>query len=187
MKNIFLLNAFLIIFFPLTILSCSTGKMTANNPYEKNIKTVSTLENGQLIFENELAIIHFDKNEVLKLLEKEMNNKNINKCHEKRLKRHISQIKKLNSETNLFADLVDTENSDYFEVNFQRELINKLVLNFEIAVFNKSKNEFEKMIIYRKHKMKGYCCNTDIIFSNGKKILDTKLFTDNVLIEECAE
>ncbi len=189
MKDTFWLTTmFLTIFIPLTITSCLTGKMTANKSFEKEIKTESALEKGQIIFENEFAIIRFDKTEVLGILEKEIKTKNINKCHEKRLSRYINQVKNLNSETNIFPDLGNViKTPDYFEINFQRDLVKNLVLHYKIAVFNKSKKEFEKKIVYRKKSTEGYCCMTNIEFIDGQKILDTDLFTDFIVIEECKE
>jgi hypothetical protein len=95
MKDTFWLTTiFLTIFIPLTVTSCLTGKKTPKKSFEKEIKTESTLEQGQIIFENEVAIIHFDKTEVLGFLEKEIKTKNINKCHEKRLSRYIGSAEK---------------------------------------------------------------------------------------------
>lgn len=189
MKNTFWLTTiFLTIILPLTTTSCLTGKMTPKKSFAKEIKTEIALEKGQIIFENEVAIIRFDKTEVLGILEKEIKTKNINKCHEKRLSRYINQVKNLNTETNIFPDLGNIiKTSDNFEISFQRNLIKNLVLHYRIAVFNKSKKEFEKKIVYRKKPTEGYCCMTNIEFIDGQKILDTDLFTDFIVIEECEE
>ena len=189
MKNTFWLTIiFLTIILPLTTSSCLTGKITSQKPFEKEIKTESELEKGQVIFENEVAIIHFDKKDVLEILEKEIKNKNINKCDKKRLSHYTNLVKNIHSETNIFPDIGNViKQPEYFEVNFQRDLVKNLVLNYKFAVFNKSKKEFEEKIVYRKKPTEGYCCMTNIEFIDGQKILDTDLFTDCVLIEECEE
>ena len=186
MTNRTLLILILIFSSHFATISCFRGKMFIQKSQDKEIRTNSSIEKGLVVFENDVAIIHFDKEDVLSILENEIKNKEISFCDKNRLSRYISIIKDIKSETRIFQLLENNDhNTDYFEINFLRDLIDKLILNSDFAIFDKSKNQFVDKIIYRKKQTVDSCCMTDILLLSGEKILDTNLFTDNILVEEC--
>ena len=176
----------LILIIPLTVFSQSNGKEITRKQQDKEIKTKKALEHGQVIFENKVALIHFDKTAVLKIFLKELNSKSLNNCNTARINNFISQIKESSTEIYIFPELGENiKPADKFEVEFQGYLLDKIVQNLEIAVFNKSKKEYESKILHRKISSNNGYCMTELIFANEDKLIETTLSTDIIIIEDC--
>lgn len=155
---------------------------------QKEIKTKPEISKGELYFENDYAVIYFDKEKTLRLLKKEINQKWTSECDKKRLEKYIDTIEKSDGELMIFKELSQPlRTTTHFETDLQRRLIEKLVLKKEISLFNKKTNNYDKSLIYRKRGGDWGCCFAGLSFQNGENFLDTRIWSDLLIIEECNE
>ena len=170
------------------ILSCSIEKRQSKEATQKEIKAKSKNEKGELYFENDFAIIYFEKRATLKTFENEKKNKSRSSCNRERLTNYIAQINRSSDSLVIFQDLGNpTKNSNNFEIDFQRHLIEKLILKTDFVVFNKKAERYENSLIYNIRPGNWGCCFAGFAFKNGDNFLETRRFIDFVIIEDCNE
>ena len=171
-----------IFFFCLLFSSCSLVNNLTNRTIRKEIKTNSELQKGDLIYENNLAVVYFDRKLTLKVLRKELKNKFFTKCDKNRLIKCIENIEKGN------ATLFEHLNNDFFDEMFKNRILELLLLKSKFSILNKSTGIYEKYLIYNKSKMMvGHCCFVDFEFPNGDRFITTRIATSIVIIEKCDE
>ena len=166
--------------------SCSIQNRMTNNSIQKTIKTVPEVTKGEVFFENDLAIMYFQREQVLKILGKEKKSKFMNPCNLKRLESYIDLLQTANGQLKIFKELSEPSNlSNHFEIDFQRHLIEEFSLNSKVALYNKMTNDYVSDFLYKKKGGEWGCCFAGLTFSNGQNFLDTKIWSDLLIIEEC--
>jgi len=181
MMNEILQRYYLIVFLGVFLCSCSS----ANKAIRKDLKSNSKLEKSDLSYENELAIVFFDRELTLAVLKRELKNKHLTNCDKDRLIECIKEIEK--RKANLFESLKTKDNTGFFVENFQKRILEILLTESEFSIFNKSTNSYEKYLTYNKKNGNGCCCFVDFEFPNKKRFINTRVATDIVIIEECEE
>ena len=170
----------LILFLGLFFYSCSSSKVV-----KKEIKSNTKLESSDLFYENNLAIIYFDRNLTLNIFKKELKSQNQTNCDRQRIVKCIERMEKM--DTLIFESSNIKNDSDFFEEKFQKRVLEFLLLKSEFSILNKSTQVYEKYLIYNKRKQNGTCCFVDFEFPDKNKFISTRVASDVVVIEECDE
>jgi len=130
----------------------------------------------------------FDKEKSLRLLKKEINQKLTSDCNKIRLEKYIDTIEKSDGGLMIFKELSQPlKTTSHFETDLQRRLIEKLVLKKEFVLFNKKTNKYEQSLIYKKKGGEWGCCFAGLAYKNGENFLDTRIWSDILIIEDCDE
>ena len=144
MRRFFLLYS-QIILLCLIVNSCSIKTNPKYNSVKKIKVNTEELEAKDFLFENELAIVYFDKEAILKFLKKELKKKkNISKCDHERYIKYISNIEEGNVST---FDILKWGNdiSNFNEI-FHLKLLGSLLLNTKFSILKKSTGVYEKYL-----------------------------------------
>jgi len=174
--------------FSCNFLSCSIAYRHTKKTIQKEIKAKSEKEKSELSFENDFAIVYFERIATLKTFENELKKKSISTCDRKRLTNYIDQINNSSYSLVIFQELSNPRNyANEFEADFQGHLIEKLLLNNDFAVFNKKTGLYENSLIYKKRGSDWGCCFAGFAFKNEDNFLVTKIFSDSIIIEDCNE
>lgn len=186
-KNGFLIWGSLAIWMIL-LQSCSIENRITRTTIQKEFKAKPEINKGELYFENNYAVLYFDKEKTLRLLNKEINEKRTTECNKIRLKKYIDTIEKSSGELMIFKELSHPlKTTTHFETDMQRRLIEKLVLKKEFVLFNKETNKYEDSLIYKKRGGDWGCCFAGLAFKSGETFLDTRIWSDLLIIEDCNE
>ena len=188
MKKTFLI-AGLIFILCLLFYSCYSKKRYRAVPLKKEIRAGTELEKGDLLYEDGLAILYFDREVTLKMLKNRLKNNYDKKCDKNRLIECIENIEKGNSLIfePLKGPLGTVEYTYHFEEEFKCRILESLLLNSKFSIFNKSTKVYEEYLIYNRTQGGWGCCFHRFEFSNGDRFITTKTFTDFVIIEDCDE
>ena len=175
-----------ILFYCLIIIGLFLGScVSTENTFKKEIKLKYKTENNDLIYENSVAILHFDREITKKILEYELKKHSINKCYKTLL---ISCIEKIEIGNNTILDNFQTKEKTNSSVEeLQNRIIEILLLKSKFSIYNKEKKIFEKLLIYNKRNGNGYCCNVDFEFSDGSELINTRRFSDSIVLDENCE
>lgn len=169
-----------------TLQSCSIENRMTSTTIQKEIKTKPEISKGKLYFENDYAVLYFDKEKSLRLLKKEINQKWTSDCNKIRLEKYIDTIEKSDGELMIFKELSQPlKTTSHFETDLQRRLIEKLVLKKEFVLLNKKTNKYEQSLIYKKKGGEWGCCFAGLAFNSNETFLDTRIWSDLVIIEDC--
>lgn len=175
-------------FLTVVLQSCSIEKIITRTTIQKEIKVKPEISKDELYFENDYAILYFDKEITSRLLKKEINKKKTSECNKIRLKKYIDIIDRSNGKLLVFQELTQpSKTTTHFETDLQRRLIEKLVLKNDFVLFNKKSNKYEKSLIYRKNGGDWGCCFAELAFKNGENFLDIRIWSDFLIIEDCNE
>ena len=185
MKKIFLINS-LIFFFVFFFCSCYSIK---TRPIKKKIRTNSKFEKGDLLYENNLAVVHFDRELALKALNEILEKQKMSDCDRKRLVNCIENIEKGN--IFIFETLTNPWNiypGDFYE-SFKNWTFHFLLLKGNFSILNKSTGVFEKYLTYNRNSSLMCCCNVYFKFPNGDTFITTSICTDFIIVveDECDE
>jgi len=179
MKKIFIISIS-VFFCCLLFYSCYSKKKYRDGPTEKEIKANTELEKGDLLYEDSLAVLYFDREFTLEMLKNRLNS--VKKCDKNRLIECIKNIERGN--TIIFAPL---EREYDFDEMFKYGILQSLLLNSSFSVLNKSTGVYEEYLIYKRSATLWGCCFVHFEFPNGDRFITTHIFTDNIVIENCDE
>ena len=188
MKKTFLIAGLIFILY-LLFYSCYSIKRYRAVPLKKEIRARTELEKGDLLYEDGLAILYFDREVTLKMLKNRLKNNYDRKCDKNRLIECIENIEKGNSLIfePLKGPLETVEFSYYFEKEFKCRILELLLLNSKFSIFNKSTKVYEEYLIYKRTRGVWGCCSNYFEFPNGDQFITTAIFTDFIIIEDCDE
>lgn len=168
--------------------SCSIERRTTRSTIERKIKAEAENKKGNIVFENSKVKIYFNKHKALNILNKARNDIRTNKCDQQRIDNYISAIEKANSETRIFSELSSpSKTTTTFEIELQMKLIEKLILHTDFVIYDKKTEKYISEIFYRKKGSESGCCFAGFSFANESNFIDTRVFTDLLIIEECKE
>ena len=148
---------------------------------KKEIKADTELEKGNLLYEDDRAVLYFDRELTLKILKN--HNFDMWDVSRNRLNEYIENIE--NGDTIIFAPPFLEEN--ICEVNLKYRILQSLLLNSKFSVFNKSTGVYEKYLIYDRRSSGWGCCFVHFNFPNGDRFITTQVFTDNIIVDICDE
>ena len=176
----------ILVIFLILFTSCSIQNRMTKDTIQKSIKTISEEKKGELFFENDYAILYFSKDKVLEIMEAEKKSKYMNSCNLERLNSYIKLIEKEGGQIRIFEQLSKPSSTiSHFEIDFQRHLIEEFVFQSKVALFNKMTKIYESELLYKKRGGDWGCCFAGLAFSNKNNFLDTKIWSDLLIIEEC--
>jgi hypothetical protein len=177
-------NLLLGILFILTIsLSCSIKYRINDYAVNKALIALSESEKGDIFFENDNTKVYFNKNDVLKAFAAIKRYKWITYCERIQLEEYETRIRNAIYEVNLFIDL--SKNTLDYCGEFDGRILEELLLNHDFVILNKENNRYEEKILYSKWGDKFGCCFAGFYFLNKERFVMTRVFTDQVIIEDC--